>query len=624
MSVLWLFCVGFVLYRFLPFFQGYLLFGEDLLFQNIPAQAYTSHLLRQGTMPYWTDNLFAGFPLFAEGQAGVLYPLHLLSLFGDPLVIFHILLLLHLFLAIPFSFLFFSRFLKSPLLQCVGTTIYLELLFDLIHFTNLFELMTWAPLALTFFLKWVSSNRSLYFLPTLCAFALASLTFHTEGIFYLYLLALGFALPFLRAALPRLLLLAGTAFLLGSWQYLPHLELLSHAQRTLENLSSSSLTLSLSFKSFQSTGFGFVPGFQLVVAWVLLFFLLSLFAPAPRHLTPYRFAFFFLALLAFGATLPGYAILSKILFPLRQIRNPHRFFTLVAYLFALVLACRQVEALRKPFSATALLLFLFALAADSVRAPIQKTQESFLTLSHFQDRTLKPKYFGRVNLLFWVPRRTYAEGAQLLEPVPSRGNAGRWLMTPGSPLSHNLALLYNFSTLTGYTPLYTRSADAFLKKTFSEGDRGWFHFGVRYALGEKKLDPKYWRQVQVKQGIRWYVSKNHTPLYTTEKKQAVRVLSFQPQTKVFLVKSRSRDLLLLPLAFYPGWRVTVNGKNTPFFLEQGYGFAIPLPHGRVKIVLRFHSPTILAGALLSSATLLFLLVLACLQETRRKQKPSFQ
>ena len=46
-----------------------------------PLRHYAGHELRQGRLPLWTPGVYMGYPLLAEGQAGVFYPFNLL-LFG--------------------------------------------------------------------------------------------------------------------------------------------------------------------------------------------------------------------------------------------------------------------------------------------------------------------------------------------------------------------------------------------------------------------------------------------------------------------------------------------------------------------------------------------------------------
>lgn len=57
------------------FRQAVFFFGDILMFFYPTHLAY-ANALRQGRLPLWEPKMFAGFPLFAEGQIGALYPTH--------------------------------------------------------------------------------------------------------------------------------------------------------------------------------------------------------------------------------------------------------------------------------------------------------------------------------------------------------------------------------------------------------------------------------------------------------------------------------------------------------------------------------------------------------------------
>ena len=54
-------------------------FVQDVMVQNYPFRHFCSEVLRQLELPLWHPGINGGFPLFAEGQAGVLYPFNLLT-----------------------------------------------------------------------------------------------------------------------------------------------------------------------------------------------------------------------------------------------------------------------------------------------------------------------------------------------------------------------------------------------------------------------------------------------------------------------------------------------------------------------------------------------------------------
>jgi len=54
-------------------------FIMDHSLQNYPFRHYVSTCLQEGTSPLWCPYIGAGFPLFAEGQSGVFFPLNFIT-----------------------------------------------------------------------------------------------------------------------------------------------------------------------------------------------------------------------------------------------------------------------------------------------------------------------------------------------------------------------------------------------------------------------------------------------------------------------------------------------------------------------------------------------------------------
>ncbi|RMD97296.1 MAG: hypothetical protein D6812_15530 [Deltaproteobacteria bacterium] len=84
---------------------------SDALELNYPLRLLLSRSLKDGELPLWTETNLDGFPLFAEGEVGALYPPNLL-LFAllPPLAAFHASLLLSLVQAGFFTFLLAREF----------------------------------------------------------------------------------------------------------------------------------------------------------------------------------------------------------------------------------------------------------------------------------------------------------------------------------------------------------------------------------------------------------------------------------------------------------------------------------------------------------------------------------
>ncbi|MHB9155689.1 MAG: hypothetical protein ACYC5N_08380 [Endomicrobiales bacterium] len=70
----------------LPLLQGKFIlpfdeWGSDTLTLNYPMKAELSSDLKHLSIPFWSENIFSGFPLHSEGEGGFLHPLNLL-IFG--------------------------------------------------------------------------------------------------------------------------------------------------------------------------------------------------------------------------------------------------------------------------------------------------------------------------------------------------------------------------------------------------------------------------------------------------------------------------------------------------------------------------------------------------------------
>ncbi len=87
----------------------------DIAFMDHPVRFHAFRLLRQGYFPFWTDGVLAGFPLFAEGQAALLYPPSWLYCFLPPEMALNAFVILHFLMLAAFSYLFLrSRALPPP------------------------------------------------------------------------------------------------------------------------------------------------------------------------------------------------------------------------------------------------------------------------------------------------------------------------------------------------------------------------------------------------------------------------------------------------------------------------------------------------------------------------------
>jgi hypothetical protein len=75
------------------------LWNFDMPLANYPFASYFHEALAKGTLPLWNDRVGMGFPLYAEGQIGALYPPNWLIYQLPPLVALDVARILHLVLA---------------------------------------------------------------------------------------------------------------------------------------------------------------------------------------------------------------------------------------------------------------------------------------------------------------------------------------------------------------------------------------------------------------------------------------------------------------------------------------------------------------------------------------------
>jgi hypothetical protein len=89
--------------------------GSDMMMQSYPARAELATALGEGRLPLWTDDLFLGFPVAAEGQVGTFYPLNLLFFASLPTDrAYTVLMVLHVVLAGLFTALYARSLGRSP------------------------------------------------------------------------------------------------------------------------------------------------------------------------------------------------------------------------------------------------------------------------------------------------------------------------------------------------------------------------------------------------------------------------------------------------------------------------------------------------------------------------------
>ncbi|MCC7159777.1 MAG: hypothetical protein IT281_09580 [Ignavibacteria bacterium] len=120
-AFLLIFCAVLLLFRGL--FAGNIIATNDvstndLLHLHLPIRTLYSEALKQGELLQWTPYIYGGFPIFAEGQGGFLYPVNLLlGVLFDPVVSMNVFIILHALLMGIGVYLLTSLLTKNRLLS---------------------------------------------------------------------------------------------------------------------------------------------------------------------------------------------------------------------------------------------------------------------------------------------------------------------------------------------------------------------------------------------------------------------------------------------------------------------------------------------------------------------------
>lgn len=327
-SIIFLLCLTIIFFWKAVLLRGVFFVG-DFIAYYFPVRFFSFNLLRKGQIPLWTPYLFSGFPLFAEGQEGVFYPLNaLLFLFLPAYVAANYSVVLHFFLAGLFMYLYL-RVIKadrsSSLISAITFMFSGHFIVNLTYL-NYLNVLIWLPLILLFVELAIQRDRLIYALLAGVAVALQFFAGHIYPSIYI-LTALFLYLVFKaicafregrKRRIAKLLLVGGVIVVVGfglwSVQLLPTLELLK--------LSIRSTPLSYDFW----TGASFPPKHFITL-------LLPHFYGNPINDT-YFGAWYYMALCGYVGILPLILALIAILFR----KDRFTFFFLSLSLIAILLA----------------------------------------------------------------------------------------------------------------------------------------------------------------------------------------------------------------------------------------------------------------------------------------------
>jgi len=121
------------------------------------------------------------------------------------------------------------------------------------------------------------------------------------------------------------------------------------------------------------------------------------------------------------------------------------------------------------------------------------------------------------------------------------------------------------------------------------------------------FDPTQWAIIE---------TKNLTLAHKVEVSSSARITSYQPMRVVVEVDTASDGMLVLNDVWYPGWRGTVNGVETPVYRANGAFRAVRLARGHSTVIFTFESDSLKQGAWASAATWFVVATLVAVQWPR--------
>ena len=127
-------------------------FYFDIVGYNLPLRQILGEQIREGGFPLWSQRMFCGFPVFAEGQGGFLYPPNLLLFpFLEAWKAFNLSMVLNFFLGSYFMYAYLKRKVQTfPAL--VGSVVFAYSGYFMCHsiHTAQVNVAIWVPLLFLF------------------------------------------------------------------------------------------------------------------------------------------------------------------------------------------------------------------------------------------------------------------------------------------------------------------------------------------------------------------------------------------------------------------------------------------------------------------------------------------
>jgi len=170
---------------FIPFSSNYYL--SDILDLNLPFKSLLADFLQNNSLPLWSNEIATGYPVFAEGQIGSLYPLNILLYKFLPFIFaFKVSFVLHFFLAALFCYLLVRNYKLSKISSLFAALVFACSGFFIGHLgqINVVNAAVWAPLILLL-LNLHYRHKKIIYIPLISLFlAIQFLAGHVQISYY--------------------------------------------------------------------------------------------------------------------------------------------------------------------------------------------------------------------------------------------------------------------------------------------------------------------------------------------------------------------------------------------------------------------------------------------------------
>ncbi|MFA5779911.1 MAG: YfhO family protein [Elusimicrobiota bacterium] len=231
-----------ILMTHLPITPG--LGGSDITDLNFPYKHILAKSLKNFQLPVWSDLIWCGYPLHAEGQGGFFYPPNILIFSVFPSDIgFNLSIILNFILCGFFSFLFFSEIglKKQTAVFSAAVFSFSGFFFCHIQHLNMLNSVIWFPLIFYFIEKYLKSGNYKNIVVAGISFGIQILAGFPQFAYYTLIFSFLYFLCRPNICSPRTFVQSVFAFLIfvivgfgiSAVQWLPTLELVNFTARKI-------------------------------------------------------------------------------------------------------------------------------------------------------------------------------------------------------------------------------------------------------------------------------------------------------------------------------------------------------------------------------------------------------